>query len=152
MVQQQSTKPIRILLADDDEDDRFLTREAFQHHFPATSMQFVEDGEELIEYLRRTGRYENADHGLPELILLDLNMPRKDGREALQEIKKDPSLRHVPIIVLSTSDAQDDIENSYFWGANSFITKPTSYQKLIDVTKAIGNYWFNVVKISMRLD
>ncbi|WP_266366831.1 response regulator [Tellurirhabdus rosea] len=148
----QPTKPVHILLADDDEDDRFLTREAFQHHFPVSKMQFVEDGEELMEYLRRTGRYENAAHELPELILLDLNMPRKDGREALQEIKMDRQLRHIPIVVLSTSDAQDDIENSYFWGANSFITKPTSYQKLMDVTKAIGSYWFETVKMAAKED
>ena len=146
------TKPIHILLADDDEDDRFLTREAFRQQFPVSEMEFVEDGEELMEYLRRTGRYETSEHLLPELILLDLNMPRKDGREALQEIKTDHQLRHIPVIVLSTSDAQDDIEKSYFWGANSFITKPSSFQKLMDVTNAIGQYWFNVVKISNRED
>lgn len=147
MTSQQTQKPIHILLADDDEDDRFLTREAFLKHFPISQMQFVEDGEELMEYLNRTGRYKDSQAEMPELILLDLNMPRKDGREALQEIKTDQRLRHIPVIVLTTSDAQEDVENSYFWGANSFITKPTSYQKLVDVTKAIGQYWFEVVRI-----
>ncbi|GAB3337279.1 response regulator [Larkinella ripae] len=137
-------------MADDDEDDRFLTREAFRQQFPVTEMSIVEDGEELMEFLRRTGRYERSEHQLPELILLDLNMPRKDGREALQEIKTDQELRHIPVVVLTTSDAGIDIENSYTWGANSFITKPASFKKLMDITQTIGEYWFNVVKVSSR--
>ncbi|WP_128543898.1 response regulator [Larkinella soli] len=150
MTTQHPSKTIHILLADDDEDDRFLTREAFRQQFPVSEMIFVEDGEELMEYLQKTGRYETAGHPLPELILLDLNMPKKDGREALQEIKLDRNLRHIPVVVLTTSDARDDIENSYFWGANSFITKPTSFQRLMDVTQTIGEYWFNVVKTCGR--
>jgi CheY-like chemotaxis protein len=139
------TKPIHILLADDDEDDRFLTREAFRQHFPASEVSFVEDGEDLMDYLTFGGRYVGAKHGLPELILLDLNMPRKDGREALREIKASENLRHIPIIILTTSDAGEDIEKSYFNGANSFITKPNSFQRLSEVSQAIGQYWFNVV-------
>jgi CheY-like chemotaxis protein len=150
MTMQQPTKPIHILLADDDEDDRFLTREAFRQQFPVTEMAVVEDGEELMEFLRRTGRYESSEHSLPELILLDLNMPRKDGREALQEIKSDRELRHIPVVILTTSDAGIDIDNSYHWGANSFITKPSSFNTLMDITQTIGNYWFNVVKVSGR--
>ncbi|GAA4404034.1 response regulator [Nibrella viscosa] len=145
MTDQPPKKPIHILLADDDEDDRFLTREAFQQHFPVSRISFVEDGEELMEYLSYSGRYVGGEHTLPELILLDLNMPRKDGREALKQIKSDDLLRHIPVIILTTSDAKDDIETSYFNGANSFITKPTSYQRLSEVTKAIGLYWFSVV-------
>ena len=145
MTDQFQTKPIHILLVDDDEDDRYLTREAFQQHFPISQISAVEDGEELMEFLSYSGRYNGAGHQLPELILLDLNMPRKDGREALREIKNDVRLRHIPIIILTTSDAKDDIETSYVNGANSFITKPTSYQRLSEVTKAIGQYWFSVV-------
>lgn len=145
MTEKFPTKPIHILLADDDEDDRFLTKEAFQQHFPVSRISFVEDGEELMEYLSYSGRYNRGEHMLPELILLDLNMPRKDGREALKQIKADATLRHIPVVILTTSDAKDDIETSYFNGANSFITKPTSYQRLSEVTKAIGQYWFNVV-------
>ena len=150
MTMQQPTKPVHILLADDDEDDRFLTREAFRQQFPVTEMNIVEDGEELMEFLRRTGRYESSNHSLPELILLDLNMPRKDGREALQEIKSDRELRHIPVVILTTSDAGVDIDNSYLWGANSFITKPSSFKTLMDITQTIGEYWFNVVKVSGR--
>ncbi len=150
MTMQQPTKPVHILLADDDEDDRFLTREAFRQQFPVTEMNVVEDGEELMEFLRRTGRYESSNHSLPELILLDLNMPRKDGREALQEIKSDRELRHIPVVILTTSDAGIDIDNSYLWGANSFITKPSSFKTLMDITQTIGDYWFNVVKVSGR--
>ena len=145
MADQFPTKPIHILLVDDDEDDRYLTREAFQQQFPVSRISAVEDGEELMEFLNYSGRYVGAEHVLPELILLDLNMPRKDGREALREIKSNATFRHIPIIILTTSDARDDIETSYVNGANSFITKPTSYQRLSEVTKAIGQYWFSVV-------
>lgn len=145
MTDQTQARPIHILLVDDDEDDRYLTQEAFQQHFPVSHVSAVEDGEELLEFLSYSGRYVGAGHQLPELILLDLNMPRKDGREALREIKSNQTLRHIPIIILTTSDAKDDIETSYSNGANSFITKPTSYQRLSEVTKAIGQYWFNVV-------
>ncbi len=145
-------KPIHILLADDDEDDRFLTREAFRQHFPASQMSFVEDGEELMDYLNHTGPYAQAAHSLPELILLDLNMPRKDGREALRQIKANDTLRHIPVIVLTTSDADEDIERSYFNGANSFITKPTSFQRLSEVSKAIGQYWFTVVTMKSMMN
>ncbi len=145
MTDQSQKKPIHILLVDDDEDDRYLTREAFQQQFPVSRISAVEDGEELMEFLNYSGRYTGAEHALPELILLDLNMPRKDGREALREIKSNINFRHIPIIILTTSDARDDIETSYVNGANSFITKPTSYQRLSEVTKAIGQYWFSVV-------
>lgn len=147
MTDQLQPKSIHILLVDDDEDDRYLTREAFHQHFPASRFSFAEDGEDLLDFLQYQGRYTNAAHSLPELILLDLNMPRKDGREALRELKANERFRHIPIVVLTTSDAKDDIETSYFNGANSFITKPPTFQQLSEVTKAIGQYWFNVVTI-----
>lgn len=140
-------KPVHVLLADDDEDDRFLTREAFSRHFPKSQVSFVDDGEELIDYLTYAGRYAGAEHTLPELILLDLNMPRKDGRTALREIKESTGLRHIPTIILSTSDATEDVEQSYFNGANSFITKPATFQQLSEVAKTIGQYWFQVVTV-----
>ncbi|MVM34317.1 response regulator [Spirosoma sp. HMF4905] len=147
MTDQLQPKFIHILLVDDDEDDRYLTREAFHQHYPSSRISFAEDGEDLMDFLSYRGRYAGADHTLPELILLDLNMPRKDGREALREIKADEQFRHIPIVVLTTSDAKDDVETSYFNGANSFITKPPTFQRLSEVTKAIGQYWFNVVTI-----
>ncbi len=140
-------KSVHVLLADDDEDDRFLTREAFTQHFPKSQVSFVEDGEDLIDYLTYAGRYIGAEHTLPELILLDLNMPRKDGRIALREIKESAELRHIPTIILSTSDATEDVEQSYFNGANSFITKPATFQQLSEVARAIGQYWFRVVTV-----
>ncbi|WP_338875943.1 response regulator [Spirosoma sp. SC4-14] len=147
MTDQTQPRPIHILLVDDDEDDRYLTREAFHQHYPASHISFAEDGEDLLDFLTYQGRYSGAVHTLPELILLDLNMPRKDGREALREIKASDQLRHIPIVVLTTSDAKEDIETSYFNGANSFITKPPTFQRLSEVTKAIGQYWFNVVTV-----
>lgn len=143
----EQPKPIHILLVDDDEDDRYLTREAFHQHYPASFISFAEDGEDLLDFLQYRGRYQGASHTLPELILLDLNMPRKDGREVLRELKTSPTFRHIPIIVLTTSDAKDDIETSYFNGANSFITKPPTFQRLSEVTKAIAQYWFDVVTV-----
>jgi len=140
-------RSIHILLVDDDEDDRYLTREAFHQHYPATRFSFAEDGEDLLNFLNYQGRYIGAEHSLPELILLDLNMPRKDGREVLRELKANDQFRHIPIVILTTSDAHDDIETSYYNGANSFITKPTTFHRLSEVTKAIGQYWFSVVTV-----
>lgn len=147
MTDQLQPKPIHILLVDDDEDDRYLTREAFHQHYPASRISFAEDGEDLLDFLNYSGRYTGATHSIPELILLDLNMPRKDGREVLREIKSSDQFRHIPIIVLTTSDAKEDIETSYFNGANSFITKPSTFQRLSEVTKAIGQYWFSIVTV-----
>ncbi len=147
MTDQTPLKPIHILLVDDDEDDRFLTREAFQMHYPTSQISFAEDGEDMLDFLQRRGVYEDVKLPLPDLILLDLNMPRKDGREALREIKASEKLRHIPIVVLTTSDARADVETSYFNGANSFITKPPTFQRLSEVTKTIGQYWFNVATV-----
>jgi CheY-like chemotaxis protein len=152
MTDQIQPKPIHILLVDDDEDDRYLIREAFHHHYPKSQISFAEDGEDLLDFLHHRGRHVGGGHTLPELILLDLNMPRKDGREVLREIKTSDQFRHIPIVVLTTSDAKDDIETSYFNGANSFITKPPTFQRLSEVTKAIGQYWFNVVTVCEHED
>jgi len=139
---------ITILLADDDPDDRQLTRDAFAENRLVNELHFVEDGEELMDYLRRRGRYRNLNgEPLPGLILLDLNMPRKDGREALKEIKADPELRRLPIVVLTTSKAEEDILRSYDLGVNSYITKPVTFKSLVELVKVLGQYWFEVVKL-----
>ena len=120
---------LTILMADDDEDDRMSTEEAFREHHLANEFHTVHDGEELMEYLHRRGKYSDAPR--PGLILLDLNMPRKDGREALKEIKTDPSLRSIPFVILTTSSEEEDILKTYDLGANSFITKPVGFESLV---------------------
>ena len=143
-----NVKPITILLADDDADDRVLTREALAESRLANDLRFVEDGEDLLDYLRRRGRYASAESSpRPGLILLDLNMPRKDGREALKEIKGDPSLRSIPIVVLTTSKAEEDIYRTYDLGVNSFITKPVTFDGLVGVMRGLGRYWFEIVEL-----
>ncbi len=140
--------PITILLADDDEDDRMLAEEALQEARLANQLISVEDGEELMEYLLRRGRYaEPAAAPRPGLILLDLNMPRKDGREALKEIKADPVLRQIPVVVLTTSRAEEDILRTYDLGVNSFITKPVSFEGLVEVMRTLAAYWFEIVRL-----
>ena len=139
----------RILMADDDDDDRLLARDAFEEAELTGSIEFVEDGEELTSFLSGcNNRAEsNLDNSLPSLILLDLNMPRKNGREALVEIKADPVLRKLPIIVLSTSKDAEDIEFTYGHGVNSYITKPASFFGYIDLMKTIARYWFEIVQL-----
>lgn len=144
----EPAKMITILLADDDPDDRQLTREAFLENRLANRFDTVEDGEELMEYLHRRGKYAQLkDTPLPGLILLDLNMPRKDGREALKEIKADPELRRIPIVVLTTSKADEDIVRSYDLGVNSYVTKPVTFKSLVELVKVLGVYWFEVVQL-----
>jgi len=139
---------ITILMADDDEDDRMMTKEALDESRLANEMRFVVDGEELIDYLYHRGKFEDpADSPRPGLILLDLNMPRKDGREALKEIKEDPNLRQIPIVVLTTSKAEEDIYRTYDLGVNSFITKPVSFEGLVFVISNLAQYWFQIVKL-----
>jgi len=141
-------KMITILLADDDPDDRQLTRDAFAENRLVNMLHTVEDGEELMEYLRRQGRYTDQKNSpLPGLILLDLNMPRKDGREALKEIKADPELRRIPIVVLTTSKAEEDILRTYDLGVNSYVTKPVTFKSLVELIKVLGRYWFEVVEL-----
>jgi CheY-like chemotaxis protein len=143
--------PITILLADDDPDDRKLTHDAFAENRLANQLHFVEDGEDLMDYLHRRGRYhEMKQEPLPGLILLDLNMPRKDGREALKEIKASPELRRIPIVVLTTSKAEEDILRSYDLGVNSYITKPVTFKSLVEIVKVLGRYWFEVVELPVN--
>ena len=138
-------KMITILLADDDTDDRQLTQDAFAENRLANILHCVEDGEELMDYLNRRGKYESLRGAtLPGLILLDLNMPRKDGREALKEIKADPELRRIPIVVLTTSKAEEDIVRTYDLGVNSYVTKPVTFKSLVELIKILGRYWFEV--------
>jgi len=149
----QSAKPITILMADDDPDDRLLARQALERSRLANSLRFVEDGEELIDYLRRRGKFADP-HASPRpgLILLDLNMPKKDGREALKEIKSDPRLRDIPVVVLTTSKADEDIARTYNLGVNSYITKPVKFSSLVSVMKTIGKYWFEIVELPRSND
>ena len=144
-------RPITILLADDDEDDRKLAQEALAESRLANDLHTVEDGEELMDYLHRRGKFEKLrNEPLPGLILLDLNMPRKDGREALREIKADPSLRQIPVVVLTTSKAEEDIYRTYDLGANSFIIKPVMFESLVRVMRDLGTYWFEIVELPGR--
>lgn len=141
-------KAITVLMADDDADDRQMTGEAFEQCRVANDLRFVEDGAELMDYLYHRGKFADmADSPKPGLILLDLNMPKKDGREALREIKADPRFRNIRIIVLTTSKADEDIVRSYQLGAESFITKPVTFNALVDVIKTMGRYWLEIVEL-----
>jgi CheY-like chemotaxis protein len=141
-------EPIVILLADDDEEDRMLAYDALAQSRLSNDITSVTDGEDLMDYLRRRGKYAPpADAPRPGLILLDLNMPKKDGREALREIKADPDLRQISVVVLTTSKAEEDIFSSYDSGANSFISKPVTFEGLVDVMKGLGKYWFEIVDL-----
>lgn len=143
-----NARPIVILMAEDDPDDRLLVREAFEESRLLNELRFVEDGEELLEYLRRQGSYIDPESApRPGLILLDLNMPRKDGREALREIKEDPALRRIPIVVMTTSKAEEDIFRSYDLGASSYIAKPVTFERLVELMKTLGNYWIEFVEL-----
>ena len=145
---QSIMNPITILLADDDPDDRLLTRDAFEESRLRNVLEMVEDGEELMDYLHSRGRYVGADaRPRPNLILLDLNMPRKDGREALKEIKSCPELRNIPVVILTTSKAEEDILRTYDLGVNSFIVKPVTFDGMVEVLKTIGKYWFEIVEL-----
>lgn len=138
-------EPIVILMADDDPDDRAMAKEALRESRVANDLRFVEDGEKLMDYLNGRGAY--ADAPTPGLILLDLNMPRKDGREALAEIKKDPELRRIPVVILTTSKAEEDMLRGYDLGAASYISKPVTFAGLVDLMQAIGRYWVEFVEL-----
>lgn len=141
-------QPAVILLADDDEDDVVLVRDSFQRAKLANDLRVVEDGVALLDYLKRQGGYADPESSpRPDIILLDLNMPRKDGREALKDIKADPTLKDIPVIVLTTSKAQTDIVKSYLDGANSFISKPVTFQSMCEVVAKLGEYWLQIVKL-----
>ena len=141
-------KAMTILVADDDVDDRLLIKDAFDDNKVPNPIAFVNDGEELMNYLQRRGEYEQLkNEPLPGIILLDLNMPKKDGRTALKEIKADEKLQRIPVVILSTSKADEEISRSYCLGVSSFITKPVTYDGLCDVAKTLSHYWFNIVAL-----
>ena len=141
-------RPITILLTDDDEEDLQMTLEALRESRLGNDLRITRDGEELMDYLLRRGRYADpSDAPMPGLILLDLNMPKKDGREALAEIKANPDLRQIPVIVLTTSKAEEDIFRSYELGVNSFITKPVTFAGLVEAMKVLSQYWFEIVEL-----
>ncbi|WP_271254853.1 response regulator [Pseudanabaena sp. Chao 1811] len=141
-------KAVTILVAEDDEDDRMLMQDALEENRLANDLHFVCDGEELMDYLQHRGQYHDPKTSpRPSLILLDLNMPRKDGREALKEIKSDPALRQIPVVVLTTSKAEEDILRTYDLGVSSFIAKPVIFESMVQIIKALGKYWFEIVEL-----
>ena len=142
-------RPVTILLADDDEEDRELTRDALRHAHLANEIRFAVDGQDLMDYLRREGSYADpaVDAPRPGIILLDLNMPKKDGREALAEIKADGTLRQIPVVVLTTSKDEEDILDTYNLGISGFITKPVTFAGLVEVMRTWTRYWFEVVEL-----
>lgn len=144
-------RPITILMADDDEDDRLLTKEALEESKVLNNLLCVEDGVELINYLKRQGKYADVNaYPWPGIILLDLNMPRKDGREALKELKADPELKSIPVVILTTSKQDEDMAKGYGLGAASFITKPVNFEGLVELMKALGKYWIEFVELPNR--
>ena len=145
-----SGRPITILMADDDEDDRDLARDALEGTRLGERMEFVIDGQDLIDYLRQDGPYADAPPPRPSIILLDLNMPRKDGREALAELKADESLRQIPVVILTTSNDEADVQNAYDLGASSYITKPVTHGQLVEVMQMVARYWSEVVQLPDR--
>jgi CheY-like chemotaxis protein len=137
-----------ILMVDDDPDDRLLTEKALRTNRVINPILFLEDGEELVDYLRRHGKYEGSKQApRPCFILLDLNMPRMDGRKALEIIKSDPALRKIPVVILTTSQAEEDILKTYNLGANSFITKPIDFESLVSLMDSLKQYWLEIVEL-----
>ncbi|KDN20610.1 response regulator [Amycolatopsis rifamycinica] len=144
----QAPAPIDILLVEDDPGDVLMTREAFAHHKIRNPLHVAEDGVEALRFLKREGPFGTAPR--PGLILLDLNLPRKDGREVLGEIKQDPALRTIPVVVLTTSEADEDILRSYELHANAYVTKPVDFEKFVEVVRKIDEFWVTVVKLPHR--
>ncbi|HAG96586.1 MAG: two-component system response regulator [Pseudomonadales bacterium] len=145
-------KPIVILMADDDKDDQLLTQEALQESRVNNTLILVNDGVELLEYLRGEGQFKDQEHIWPSLILLDLNMPRMDGREALAKIKADPRLRRIPVVILTTSKTEEDMLKGYDLGAASYLTKPVTFEGLVELMKALGTYWVEFVELPQTLN
>ena len=144
----KNRRSITILIADDDPEDRMLAEDALKEGRLVNDVRFVEDGEELLEYLQHRGKFEDPESSpRPGMILLDLNMPRMDGREALKVIKGDPELRRIPVVVLTTSKAEEDIYRSYDLGVNSFIIKPVTFDSLVNIMRILEAYWFEIVEI-----
>ncbi len=148
-----NTRPITILMADDDPGDRQLTKEAFDENCLKNDLRFVENGEEMLDYLNRRGKYTDpASSPRPGLILLDLNMPLKDGREALQEMKADPRFRSIRVVIMTTSQAEEDIAYSYSLSASSYIMKPVTFDGLLEVIRVLGKYWLEIVQLPDNTD
>ena len=143
----ETTRTFRILLADDDPDDQMLLRDAVAEAKVPTELRIVNDGLELMDYLKRRNKYVKTEAPRPDLILLDLNMPRMSGHEALAEIKADKKLETIPVVVLTTSHREEDINRTYQLGGNTFITKPSSYPGMVEVMKALDRYWFRIAEI-----
>ncbi|MGC1508918.1 response regulator [Ketobacter sp. MCCC 1A13808] len=141
------SKSIVILMADDDVDDQLLAKEALQESRVTNILKIVNDGVELMEYLRSEGKFASSDNPWPGLILLDLNMPRKDGREALAELKSDPKLRRIPVVILTTSKTEEDMLRGYDLGAASYLTKPVTFEGLVDLMQILGRYWVEFVEL-----
>lgn len=141
--------PITLLICDDDEDDRMLTQQALEDAHISNDLRFVGDGEELLDYLYQRGPFsgETGSAPRPGLILLDLNMPKMDGREALQHIKGDATLHDIPVVVLTTSNLDVDVIKSYRLGVNSFITKPVTFSGLVEAMNVLGRYWLEIVEL-----
>ncbi len=149
MMQDKHKIPITILICDDDEDDRMLTQQALEDAHISNDLRFVEDGEQLLDYLYQRGRFagETGAAPRPGLILLDLNMPTMDGREALRHIKQSPTLLDIPVVVLTTSSLSEDVVRSYQLGVNSFITKPVTFTGLVEAMNVLGRYWLEIVEL-----
>jgi len=141
-------RKVTILMADDDPDDREMTREAFEEARLVNDLRFVNDGAELMDYLQRKGQYAAPESSpFPGILLLDLNMPRKDGREALRELKSDPRFRGIRVIIMTTSKAEEDIVRTYNLSAASYITKPVTFEALVEVVRMLGKYWLEIVEL-----
>ncbi|MEX2174334.1 MAG: response regulator [Pirellulaceae bacterium] len=141
-------RAITILMADDDADDRQMTLEAFEESRVANDLRFVENGVELMDYLCHRNRFADPEAApRPGLILLDLNMPKMDGREALREIKANPQFKNIRVVVMTTSKAEEDILRTYDLGAESYVTKPVTFAALVDVVKTMGKYWLEIVEL-----
>ncbi len=136
-----------ILIAEDDIDDRFMLKEAFEETGTLQTLSFVEDGMELMDYLLKRGKHLDRKNRLPGLILLDLNMPKKDGREAISEIKNNPEFCHIPIVIFTTSKSQEDMQQAYMLGASCFIVKPVSFEGLLEIIRTFKKFWFEVASL-----
>jgi len=146
-----NSKPITILMADDDADDRLLFEEAVEEAQLVNNVEFAVDGIDLLDRLRSKGKYvDKTKNDLPDLILLDLNMPRMDGREALEEIRKDADIKGIPVVIMTTSEAEEDIIKTYDLGASGYITKPVTFDGLIETIQVVTDYWVNIVKLPKR--
>jgi CheY-like chemotaxis protein len=144
----RTCRTVTILMADDDPDDQMLVRNAWEESRLCNDLRFVGDGEQLLDYLHRRGAYSDPDRApRPGVILLDLNMPRMGGHEALEEIKRDPDLRRIPVVVLTSSQAEEDVIESYNLGVSGFIAKPVTFEGLVEAVKALGRYWFEIVEL-----